>query len=85
MDIEIQPITIPTKGTGNLFTIDLINYSIMGSSATFYWNVGYINDNFFHIVLEGNLVMDSPDIDSWGTDDTYVIDWALNKLNFTRA
>lgn len=85
MIIDIQPVTVPTKGTGNQFTIQVVSYGLGSNEATFYWNVGYIVDNFYYQILEGNLTMKSPEFDQWGTDDEYVVNWALNQLNFTKA
>ena len=83
--IEIQPITIPTKGTGNLFSIRVIGYVLGSASATFYWAVNHEDGENLISIIDGNLTMTSPELDNWGTDDTYVIDWALNQLNFTKA
>lgn len=83
--IEIQPITIPTKGTGNLFSIRVIGYVLGDAFATFYWAVNHEDGENLIPIIDGNLTMTSPELDNWGTDDNYVIDWALNELNFTKA
>lgn len=87
--IKIQDVVVPTRGTGKYFQIKLINLNIPGTDATFYWNV--LSEIFTEeqsvpggILLEGNLHMPQDIYDQWGTDDNYVIDWALNELNFTR-
>lgn len=83
--IEIQPLTIPTKGTGNIFTIRVVSYVLGDAFATFYWAVNCEEVDSIKTIIDGNLIMTSPEIDNWGTDDSYVIDWALNELNFTKA
>ena len=85
MITDIQPITIPTKGTGDKFIIRVVSYSLGSTSAQFYWAVMHIEEESSLVILDGNINMSSPEIDSWGTDDSYVIDWALNELNFTKA
>lgn len=79
---EIQPVTIPTKGIGIYFFIRVVTYVLGATEAMFYWAVKNQDDV---IIIEGNVTMTSPELDNWGTDDNYVIDWALNELNFTKA
>lgn len=86
--IKIQDVIVPTKGVGKYFQIKLINLDIPGVVATFYWNVmakvSSEEDIPGAVLLEGNLHMPQDIYDQWGTDDSYVIDWALNELNFTK-
>lgn len=91
---QIQDVIVPTKDVGKYFGITLINLSLPGTSATFYWQV--LNQTTQpgseadeqptkspgFMVLEGNLTMNEQEYALWGTDDSYVIDWALAKLNF---
>lgn len=81
MITKIQPVVIPTKGTAVKLNIRVIYYELGGDYATFYWCAQTESDL---MVLEGNLDMKSPELDSWGTDDTYVVDWVLEKLNFVK-
>ena len=81
MITRIQPVVVPTKGTAVKLNIRVVYYEIGGTRASFYWEAQ--TESGF-IVLEGNLTMESPELDSWGTDDTYVVDWVLEKLNFVK-
>lgn len=92
--ILIEEISIPTKGIGKYFSIKTVNHTILGEPPSFYWQV------YEQIVeskpgeqslkypgaclLDGGLYMTSQEYALWGTDDNYVIDWALNKLNFKK-
>lgn len=76
---QIQPINVPTKGEGNLFTITALNFPMNPTSVTFYWQV-FTEENT--PVLEGNLTMDSETYSQWNNDDNFVIQWACNLLNF---
>jgi hypothetical protein len=97
--ILISPIDVPTKGTGKIFEIEVIRSSVNASSTatpTFYWSVKteiieapQESDEqpikrVGPSVLEGNLQMTSEEYSLWAADDNYVIDWALEKLQFTR-
>lgn len=81
MITKIQPVTIPAKGVATKLNIKVIYYEIGGSYATFYWGAQTESEV---TILEGSLTMESPELDSWGTDDTYVVDWVLEKLNFVK-
>lgn len=81
MITKIQPVTIPTKGFATNFGMRVIAYILGSDSVTFYW-YAYSDDG--NTLLDGNITMTSPDIDNWGTDDTYIIDWALNQLGFIK-
>lgn len=78
---NIQPINVPTKGTATTFGMNVVSYNLGSSSATFYW---YAQTTEGITVLDGNLSMTSPEIDSWGTDDNFVIDWGLAQLGFIK-
>lgn len=81
MITKIQPISIPTKGSATNFGMRVVGYEVGSTSATFYW---YAQTDEGNALIDGNLTMSSPEIDSWGTDDNYVVDWALNQLGFTK-
>lgn len=95
MMVKIKDINVPTKGVGKNFSIKVIGLELPNGTPTFYWQVltdildiaesdeqpTYIPG---YMILEGNLQMESEEYNQWGTDDNYVIDWALNKLNFER-
>jgi hypothetical protein len=88
---EIQPIIVPTKGTGVYFNLLALNFPMDPSSVTFYWSVQSQVTNESEetspgpIILDGNITMDAEVYAGWGTDDEYAIDWALNELGFTKA
>ena len=93
--VKIKDINIPTKGVGKYFFIRVINLELPNNTPTFYWQVmteiadiSEADEQPTYIpgiqVLEGNLSMTESEYALWGTDDNYVVDWALNQLNFQR-
>ena len=89
--IKIQDEVVPTKGTGKYFEIQALNFPMNPTSVSFYWQV--FNEETIQngeetvtgrgvSILEGNLSMTAEEYTLWGTDDAYVIDWALAKLGF---
>jgi len=89
--IKIQDVIVPTKGTAKYFNLLALNFPPNPTSVTFYWSIyeeSEVNANELgptKLVLEGDLIMDQETYANWGTDDEYVIDWALNQLGFTKA
>ena len=92
---KIQDVIVPTKGVGKYFFIRVINIELPGSDATFYWEVlteqtePYESDEQpvkypGTVILNGNLFMSTSEYMQWGTDDQYVINWALQQLGFTK-
>jgi hypothetical protein len=62
------------------------------SSVTFYWQllseVEKIEDELVESIpgvclLDGNLTMTKEEYAAWGSDDSYVTNWACNKLDLT--
>jgi hypothetical protein len=91
--IKIQEENVPTKGIGKYFQIHALNFPMNPASVSFYWQLfdeTSIQDGETTKVgpgvsiLDGNLSMDETTYASWASDDNYVIDWALNKLGFTK-
>jgi hypothetical protein len=88
---QIQPVTVPTKGTGIYFNLLALNFPMDPSSVSFYWSVltEVLNEEEEsspgQVILDGNITMDEETYAGWGTDDNYAIDWALDELGFTRA
>ena len=91
--IKIQDEIVPTKGTGKYFQIQALNFPMNPTAVSFYWQV--FNEETIQngedlvtgpgvCVLDGNLSMDKTTYDGWGENDSYVIDWALNELGFTK-
>jgi len=90
--IKIQDVIVPTKGTAKYFNIIALNFPMNPSSVTFYWQilseVEEIEDELVtskpgSSLLEGNLTMTKEEYDAWGSDDSYVTNWACNKLDLT--
>jgi hypothetical protein len=91
--IKIQDEIVPTKGIGKYFQIQALNFPMNPTSVSFYWQV--FNEETIQngeetvtgpgvCVLDGNLSMDNATYAGWGENDSYVIDWALNELGFTK-
>jgi hypothetical protein len=89
--IKIQDQIVPTKGVGKYFEIQALNFPMNPASVSFYWQV--FNEETIQngeetvtgrgvCILDGNLSMTAEEYTLWGTDDAYVIDWALEKLGF---
>lgn len=81
MKTQIQPITIPTKPNGEFISLHIISYVIGGDKVTIGWDVSSTDNE---CVLSGELLIDGQDFIDWGSDDNYIINWTLNKLNFTK-
>jgi len=91
--IKIQDINVPTKGTGKYFQITALNF-VVGSTTTgiqTYWQIFAEttdeegNASSGSMLMDGNLPMDETTYASWGTDDSYVVNWALAELGLTAA
>ena len=91
---KIEPIEVPTQGIGKYFTLKCLQIDLKKSSEaapTFYWElktaVPYAVDEVQTeipgtTILAGNLYMTVEEYAVWGADDSYAINWALNKLGF---
>lgn len=91
---KIQDIVVPTKGTGKYLEVRALTFNLTPTSGiSLYWAVyseqintdeaGVETKGPGSIVLEGNLHMPQEKYELWGTDDTFVIDWAATELNLT--
>lgn len=95
MNVEIQPIVVPTKGTGKYFALQANSFPMFPSSVAFYWQVfaeqltensdGTETSQPGQMLLDGNIYMDQTTYDGWGNDDDYAINWGLNQVGLTRA
>ena len=92
--IKIQDVIVPTKGTAKYFNVIALNFPMNPSSVTFYWQIcSEVEETEDEVVvsklgpslMDGNLSMNQEQYALWSTDDTYVIDWALAELGFTKA
>jgi len=87
--IKIQDIIVPTKGTAKYFNIIALNFPMNPTSVTFYWQIFSEAEDEEGVkvpgasVMDGNLTMDQATYLNWGSDDSFVTDWACNELNFT--
>jgi hypothetical protein len=82
---KIQDIVVPTKGTGKYLEVRALTFNLTPTNGiSLYWAI-YSEDNESpgFMLLEGNLYMPQEKYDLWGTDDTFVIDWAAKELNLT--
>ena len=99
--INIQDVTVPTKGTGKYLNVTVLSFNLMPSNGiSIYWSIhsenvvpdisegaeeGATVSSPGGMLLEGNLSMPQESYDQWGTDDTYVTDWALTELGLTEV
>ena len=94
--ILIEDVVVPTKGIGKYFFIKTVDHVILGNPPTFYWEVRAqvivpgteLDEQVLKYpgesLLQGNLTMSTDEYAQWSTDDNYIINWALEKLNFTK-
>jgi hypothetical protein len=91
---KIQDIVVPTKGTGKYLEVRALTFNLTPTNGiSLYWAVyseqtntdeeGVETKTPGSIILEGNLHMPQEKYELWGTDDTFVIDWAATELNLT--
>jgi hypothetical protein len=90
--IEIQDVTVPTKGVGKYFQITALNFVVSPTNGIqTYWQVfAQTQDEEGNnipgaMLIDGNLPMDQTTYDAWGTDDDYVVNWGLQELGFVKA
>lgn len=84
---QIKPITVPTKGIGNLFQLTALNFAMNPESVTFYWQVfasEIIEDVLTPTtcIIDGNITMDAETYSQWDNNDEFCIQWVCNLLNF---
>jgi hypothetical protein len=91
--IKIQDVIVPTKGTAKYFNIIALNFPMNPTSVTFYWQIfSEVEETEDELVvskpgsslMDGNLVMNAEQYALWSTDDSYVTNWALAELGFTK-
>ena len=91
---KIEDLVVPTKGTGKYLEVRALTFNLTPTSGiSLYWAVYTENTSTDEagvetktpgsIVLEGNLHMPQEKYELWGTDDTFVIDWAAEELHLT--
>ena len=91
---KIEDLVVPTKGTGKYLEVRALTFNLTPTSGiTLYWAIytetSSLDENGLEvqtpgsIVLEGNLHMPQEQYELWGTDDTFVIEWAAAQLYLT--
>jgi len=92
--IKIQDVIVPTKGTGKYLNVRVLSFDLTPTSGIqLYWAIqaemtstdpeGVETTAPGQVLLEGNLHMPQEQYELWGTDDTFVIEWAATQLNLT--
>ena len=88
---KIELITVPTKGSGDLFQIKTNGFvvdPVKPQPVVFYWEV-YSSEEVEGVlspkdcVIFGNLTMDVDTYNQWADDDHFCIQWACTQLGFT--
>ena len=93
--IKIQDVTVPTKGTGKYLNVRVLTFDLEPTNGiSLYWAIHSETTNTDEegvetlspgsVLLEGNLSMPQDQYDQWGTDDSFVTDWALTELGLTK-
>jgi hypothetical protein len=92
--IKIQDVIVPTKGTGKYLNVRVLPFDLEPTNGIqLYWAVlaetttpdseGVDQVGPGAMLLEGNLSFPQDQYELWGTDDSFVIDWAATELNLT--
>ena len=93
---KIQDVTVPTKGTGKYLNVRVLTFDLEPKNGiSLYWAIHSETTNTDEegvdtlspgsVLLEGNLSMPQETYDQWGTDDSFVTDWALSELSLSKA
>jgi hypothetical protein len=94
--IKIQDVTVPTKGTGKYLNVRVLTFDLEPTNGiSLYWAIHSETTNTDEegvetlspgsVLLEGNLSMPQETYNQWGTDDSFVTDWALSELSLSKA
>ena len=94
--IKIQDVVVPTKGTGKYLNVRVLTFDLEPQNGiSLYWAIHSETTNTDEegvetlspgsVLLEGNLSMPQETYDQWGTDDSFVTDWALSELSLSKA
>jgi len=91
--IKIQDVVVPIKGTGKYLNVRILPFDLEPTSGIqLYWAVlaettveeeGVQTTSPGAMLLEGNLNFPQEQYEQWGTDDSFVTDWALSELGLT--
>lgn len=89
---KIEDVVIPIKGTGKYLHVRSLGFPLNPTNVSFYYSIQEevsVDQNGEtvlmpgQVLLEGNLLMDGATYQSWGTDDSFVWDWAAEELGLT--
>lgn len=92
--IKIKDIIVPTKGTGKYLNVRVLPFDLTPTDGiTLYWaiqaeaeltNTEDLRQSVAGaVLLEGNLHFPQDKYEEWGTDDTFVTNWAAEQLGLT--
>lgn len=77
---KIQPIIVPIKGTATNINLIVLNFPMNAKTAIFYYS---LTDDSNNGVIDGNIEMTESEFAGWGSDNSYCINWACDKLGLT--
>jgi len=80
MNIKVKPMTLPFIGRVNQVSMMIQNFSVLATTCEVNYNLYDDGKQVFN----GKLQMDEEAFAAWGQDNTYVIDWVLEKLSFEK-
>lgn len=95
--IKIEDLIVPTKGTGKYLNVRVLPFDLTPTDGiTLYWAIQAetpsVNPEGVEtsvepgpgaVLLEGNLHFPQDKYEEWGTDDTFVTNWAAEQLGLT--
>lgn len=79
---NIQPVNFPILGVATKLDLIVLNFPMTATTADFYYCL-YSADDIK--VIDGNISMTQQEFSSWGTDNSYCINWACQKLGLQIA
>lgn len=77
---QIQPITLPIKGTATQMSVLVLNFETNATTATTYWQL-FTEDNTQ--VLDGNYTMTEEQFAAWGQDNNVVNEYVADAIGVT--
>jgi hypothetical protein len=91
---KIEDVIVPTKGTGKYLEVRALTFNLTPTSGiSLYWAIhtetSSENPEGETVltpganILDGNLYLPQDKYEQWGTDDTFVIEWAAEQLSLT--
>jgi hypothetical protein len=82
--IQIEEVQLPNGIATNL-VLKCLTLDMTATTAQFYYalctDISAQYNNASNTLLEGNLDMNETEFAQWGADNSYCIQWAVNKLN----